>query len=177
VLGIDVSRTVGRLSTFTPLLVEAPAFDDPAAVLTSVVDQIRDHPNHGIGHGLLRFMGDPETQRALADMPPPPINVNYWGQTNEYLEQAIMPFDESPGPLYAASGRRPRLLDVFGLVVGSQFSIVWSYSRNLHRQETIAALAEDAARELLWLAGVDPADADVTAEPLEKSVLHKTAQG
>ena len=173
VLGIDVSRTVGRLSTFTPLLVEAPGSGDRSAVLASVVDQVRSHPRHGIGQGLLRYMGDPEARRALAEMPAPPINVNYWGQTNEYLSQAVMPFDESPGPLYAASGQRPRLLDVFGLVIGSQLALVWSYSRNLHRQETVAALAEDAASELLWLAGGDPATADLSAEPLEKSVLHR----
>jgi len=53
---------------------------------------------------------------------------------------------------------------------------VWSYSRNLHREETVAALAEDAASELLWLAGGDPEEGTLTAEPLEKSTLHRPAQ-
>lgn len=167
--GVDVARTVGRCSSFAPLLLTEPGTTDPGETLQSIVEQIRRYPRHGLGHGLLAYLGEPEVRRALDAMPPPPINVNYWGRTNEYLSQAIMPFDESPGPLQAAVGGRPRIFDVFGLMIGDQLGLVWSYSRNLHLESTVCALAEDMAGRLLAMAG---GDGEVVAVPLEKSVLH-----
>nr|MDQ3934891.1 condensation domain-containing protein [Actinomycetota bacterium] len=166
--GADVSRTVGRCSTFTPVHLRVSHEDDPRATLESVVEQVGRYPRHGVGHGLLRYLGDDEARRTLAEMPRPSINVNYWGRANEYLDDAIWPFEESPGPLQSPRGLRPRVLDVFALVLYGQLGIVWIYSENLHREETVAALAEDAATELLLMAGRDPSDgAPLAAVPID----------
>jgi amino acid adenylation domain-containing protein/non-ribosomal peptide synthase protein (TIGR01720 family) len=174
--GVDLSRTVGRCSTFTPLLLRRSLAPEPEVVLSELVSQIHAVPQHGIGYGLLRYAGDPADRAALADLPQPELNFNYWGHSNEYLAQAIMPFDESPGPLQAAAGHRPRLIDVFGLVYGGQLALTWSYSRSRHRRGTIEALAIDVARQLLAFVGLQGDDADLEPVELEKSILHSTAQ-
>lgn len=154
--GVDLSRTVGRCSSFVPVFLRASASDSPRESLLSIAKQMRGVPNRGSGHGMLRYLSDDTTTRqALAQMPAPALNFNFWGRMNEYLDEAILPIQESPGALQSAQGHRPRMLDVFGMVVGDQLALVFLYSSNRHRGETITALAEETGRQLLALVGVD----------------------
>src|SRR4029078_10673407 len=52
------------------------------------------------------------------------------------------PVDEATGPDHAPNLRRPHLIVVNGAVQGGRLTLSWQYSRDLHRRETIAALAE-----------------------------------
>jgi amino acid adenylation domain-containing protein/non-ribosomal peptide synthase protein (TIGR01720 family) len=164
--GLDLSRTVGRCSAFTPYHLRVSHEQDPGESLAAVSEEVRRYASRGIGHGLLRHLGDPATREALAAMPPPSVNVNFWGHLTEYLEEAIMPFQESPGALQAARGLRPRTLDVFGMVLGGQLALVFIYSENLHRRETIERLAERTGHELLALSGRAPGGDEDALSPI-----------
>ncbi|CAM5706908.1 non-ribosomal peptide synthetase [Streptomyces canarius] len=46
------------------------------------------------------------------------------------------------------SAERPYLLDVLGRVADDRLEFTWSYSREVHRRETVARLAAELADEL-----------------------------
>jgi hypothetical protein len=117
------------------------------------------------------------------------MNFNFWGHLNEYLEDAILPFQESTGALQSARGLRPRVLDVFGMVIAGSLALVFIYSENLHRRETVEQLAEFTGQELRQLTGragmegdaeefmapitVVPFDEDAFVQPSEKAVKNR----
>lgn len=149
----DISRTVGRFSTLWPLLLHAPA-GPPEEAIAEVMRQVRRPRDRGVWHGLLRYLrDDPELRRRLAELPPPDVGFNYWGQVDEYFTGTLRPSTESPGPHRGARGHRPRAIDVLGFVAGGELALVWSYSQNLHRSETVGGLAERTIAELRALLG------------------------
>ncbi|RVW09066.1 non-ribosomal peptide synthetase [Prescottella agglutinans] len=88
--GADVSRTVGWFTTTHPVRLDLTgvdldaAFDGgPAAeeALKLVKEQLREAPDHGIGYGALRYLGDGAAIGRLGDRPAPQISVNYLGRT------------------------------------------------------------------------------------------------
>ncbi|MHC4846816.1 MAG: condensation domain-containing protein, partial [Planctomycetota bacterium] len=79
--GLDLSRTVGWLTTLYPALFTLPAGGDPGETLKSIKEQVRAIPNHGLGFGLLRYLrDDAATKEAMAALPKPPVNFLYLGQ-------------------------------------------------------------------------------------------------
>jgi amino acid adenylation domain-containing protein/non-ribosomal peptide synthase protein (TIGR01720 family) len=170
--GVDLSRTVGRCSTLTPYLLDADPDAEAPDALRGVLDQLGRYPRHGMGHGMLRYLSrDPSVRGNLAELPPPGVNFNYWGQADEYLLEAVMPLQETPGALQSGKGLRPRVLDVFGLVMSGQLMLFWTYSDNVHETATIEALAADAGRELVAMLGRDPDTADVEAVAVERDLF------
>ncbi|MGW3210370.1 amino acid adenylation domain-containing protein [Streptomyces sp. NPDC001135] len=143
---LDVTRTVGRFSTLSPLLL-------PAGDLASVRDRIRETPHQGDGYGLLRYLHpDPEVRERLARVPAPEIGFNYWGDVSEYFTGGARPVVESFGHHRSGAGHRTRTLDLMAMASGDALRLVWTYSRHLHREETIRALADRFVAELHALA-------------------------
>jgi non-ribosomal peptide synthase protein (TIGR01720 family) len=58
---------------------------------------------------------------------------------------------EHPGPSRSPRGRRGHLLEINGEVIGGRLELRFTYSRNLHRRETIEALALGFLAELRGL--------------------------
>jgi hypothetical protein len=61
------------------------------------------------------------------------------------------------------AGKRGSVFDVNGLIVGGQLRFDWSYSRNLHRRETVESLARGFADALRAFINHQPADEDFVA--------------
>ncbi len=141
--GVDLSRTVGWFTTVFPVALAVPAGDDPGAVLRSVKEQLRTIPRRGLGHGALRYL----THHDLAVVQPQ-VSLNYLGQfdspdTSLYRGlHSELELSESP------VGLRPHVLDVVGRVDGGALEFSWFYSTNLHRGETVDALAGELLAEL-----------------------------
>jgi amino acid adenylation domain-containing protein/non-ribosomal peptide synthase protein (TIGR01720 family) len=139
---LDISRTISRYSTIWPLLMRVPA-DAGDDALADVVRQVRRPRDRGAWHGMLRFLSDDAKLRSeLAGMPKPGIGFNYWGRVDEYFTDTIWPSTESPGPHRSHAGHRYRPLDVLGFLAGEELALVWSYSVDLHSEDTIRRLAE-----------------------------------
>ncbi|HTQ79972.1 MAG TPA: amino acid adenylation domain-containing protein, partial [Thermoanaerobaculia bacterium] len=79
--GIDLSRTVGWITTTAPVLL-APAEGSAAAALASVEAQLRQVPLRGLGYGLLRYLsGDPAIAGRMESLVASPAGtLNFLGR-------------------------------------------------------------------------------------------------
>ncbi|MDZ7307314.1 MAG: amino acid adenylation domain-containing protein [candidate division KSB1 bacterium] len=162
---LDVSRTVGWFTTTFPVRLEAGSAATPVAVLQNVKEQLRRVPQHGIGFGILRYLGEAAVREQLAALPQPEISFNYLGQIDQALPatDALAAAVESRGPERDPNGRRSHLLEVTGIVRGGQLHVAWTYSRACHRADTIAWLSQVYLEELRALiAGARTAEAAYT---------------
>ena len=148
---LDLSRTVGWFTTLYPLVLNLPseAQAEPGTALKAVKEQLRTIPEHGLGYGLLRYLSilpdviEPRiswSEGSLAE-----ISFNYLGQFDQAIsdEQVFGPATKSSGMPMSPQSRRQPLLEINGSISGGQLHLNWTYSRNRHRQETIATLAQD----------------------------------
>jgi amino acid adenylation domain-containing protein/non-ribosomal peptide synthase protein (TIGR01720 family) len=76
---VDLSRTVGWLTSVQPVRLSAVDPGDVLAVLRDTVDRVRAAPDHGAGHGLLAHL-DPQGAAVLRDAARPQVQVNYFGR-------------------------------------------------------------------------------------------------
>jgi amino acid adenylation domain-containing protein/non-ribosomal peptide synthase protein (TIGR01720 family) len=141
--GVNLSRTVGWFTTIFPVLLELAEDLHRGDALRSVRDQLHRIPNRGIGYGLLRYMNDARVAEELRSLPQPKVSFNYLGQ----FGQDRSPSDlfssarEDSGPIHSPRQMRKHALDVTGLVVAGELRMNWTYSKNIHRRDTIESLA------------------------------------
>ncbi|MYR86823.1 non-ribosomal peptide synthetase, partial [Streptomyces sp. SID685] len=144
----DLARTTGWFTTVYPVALDVPRDADTGTALKSVKENLRAVPNGGLGYGALRHL-HPTAGAALPGLPQ--VCFNYLGRQDR---------TPAPGGLLSAShgdgltggmdraADRPYLLDVLGRVTGDRLEFTWSYSREVHRPETVARLAAELADEL-----------------------------
>ncbi|MDW8319409.1 MAG: condensation domain-containing protein, partial [Anaerolineae bacterium] len=183
----DVSRTVGWFTSLYPVRLDLPDQGGPGEAIKAVKEQLRRVPQRGLSYGLLRYLQpDPDVAAALAALPPPELSFNYLGQLDQVLgsDMPLGPARESAGLDRDPAGRRPHLFDITAAVVGDRLAVGWTFSRAMHRRETVQRLAEDFAAALRGLiahclspeaGGFTPSDfdlADLDQRKLEK-VLRK----
>jgi len=151
--GADLSRTVGWFTSVAPVWLKADG--NPAQALREAKEQLRSLPRHGIGHGLLRWLGDFGTRERLAALPRPEVSFNYLGQVDRTVPAGAFSLaPESPGPMASPNGRRPYLLEINALTSGGRLRADWTYSAALHGEDTVRRLAEGFAEALRELIGV-----------------------
>ncbi len=167
---LDLSRTVGWLTSMYPVDLEVPGSAGPGEALCAVKEQLRAVPDRGEGYGLLRYLADDETAGALARIAPPQIRFNYLGQFDQVLGAEglpLAPADESAGVEHDPRCRRSHWLEVNAAVAADRLRVDWVYSRNIHRRETVERLAQqfiDGLRDLIGhcvspeAGGVTPSD-------------------
>jgi amino acid adenylation domain-containing protein/non-ribosomal peptide synthase protein (TIGR01720 family) len=172
---VDLSRTVGWFTTIFPVQLQLDSHN-PAQVIRSIKEQLRQIPQRGIGYGLLRYLaGVPELQ----ETPPTEVSFNYLGQFDllQPAETRLITHhpgamghrpgglgalnsgdtlmtglaSEESGPLHSPLGRRGHLLEVNSLVVDGRLQVEWSYSKNIHHAATIERLATCFIRALQTL--------------------------
>jgi len=179
---IDITRSVGWFTTIFPVALDLQESDSVISSLRHVKEQLRAIPNRGIGYGLLRYLGNDAARDALNDQTQAQVRFNYLGQTDRALSDGglFKPAGESTGPSQAASAPRGYLLNVIGAVSGGQLRFEWTYSRNIHRRETIAQLGENyLARLRALIAQARSADAatlsptDFSSSKLSREDLNK----
>ena len=143
---VDVSRTVGWFTTVYPIALELPGGDDVGDALRSIKEQLRQVPNGGLGHGVLRHLRqDDDLRGRLASMPRSDMVFNYLGR------ESMAP-DARTGQARGTRGTRPYRIEINAGVTDGTLRATWTYSPNIHRRETIAALASrflDALRVIV----------------------------
>jgi amino acid adenylation domain-containing protein/non-ribosomal peptide synthase protein (TIGR01720 family) len=143
---IDLSRTVGWLTTRFPVALDLRGVDHPGAALKTVKEQLRRIPQRGIGYGLLRYLSpDPEVNRALAALPVPEISFNYLGRIDAALPESapFVPSTEPTGLERSPRNRRRYPLDVSVRISGGELRATFTYSRERHRRATLETVARD----------------------------------
>ncbi|MHA6765595.1 non-ribosomal peptide synthetase [Streptacidiphilus sp. PAMC 29251] len=145
---VDLNRTVGWFTTIYPVVLDVPRdAADLGTALKAVKEGLRAVPRGGLGYGALRYLR-PAADQGLPELPQ--VGFNYLGRQD---------WTGSPGGLLHApygtltggmdpAAPRPHLLDVLGRVSDGRLGFTWSYSRELHRRETVARLAAETLEEL-----------------------------
>ncbi|WP_434606957.1 non-ribosomal peptide synthase/polyketide synthase [Pseudomonas sp. D2-30] len=147
---VDLSRSVGWLTSLFPVRLTPTATAEGS--IKAIKEQLRAIPDKGLGFGVLRYLGDEPTRRALAALPVPRITFNYLGQFdsgfNEAANGLFVPASESAGAAQSPLAPLDNWLTLNGSVYAGELSIDWSFSTQMFDEATIQALAEDYAREL-----------------------------
>jgi non-ribosomal peptide synthase protein (TIGR01720 family) len=150
VADVDLSRTLGWFTSIYPMLLATEPARDYGESLKSIKEQLRCIPQGGLGYGVLRYLGRDEAAEKLLALPQPEISFLYLGQMDQVLSGSspFGPAAESGGPTRGLQTLRRYPLEVVGNVAGGRLTMAWTYSENLHRHETIEALAEGFINEL-----------------------------
>jgi non-ribosomal peptide synthase protein (TIGR01720 family) len=140
---VDVIRTVGWFTTVYPVAVELPTSGGSAEVIKSVKEQLHAVPQHGIGHGMLRYLREGDAVAGeIGSLPDAEVSFNYLGQVDQALPEAA-PFrwaDTPSGSLRSPRAARRYLVDVNARVAGGRLHVWLGYSENRHRRDTIEVL-------------------------------------
>ncbi|WP_164003031.1 non-ribosomal peptide synthetase, partial [Pyxidicoccus caerfyrddinensis] len=141
--GVDLSRTVGWFTSFTPVLLPVPTSGSAGECLRSVRDSLRRLPHHGIGFGLLKWLGPTDIAQRLQSFPVPQVAFNYLGQLDASASSSrLFSLSHEPvGARTAPSGARPHVLEINGSVLGGQLQLSFGYSTHLHHAATIESVA------------------------------------
>jgi hypothetical protein len=133
--GLNVARTVGWFSALVPVRVERRGSLEMRELLHQVKDRVRALPNDGLAYTVGRWkLGD-----ALVAEPQVCLNSAREQSQTEALFRGS-PYVPEAQP---RDFRRRHLIDL-AISNGAQgFSMRWTFNRALHRQETVAALADD----------------------------------
>ncbi len=150
---VDLSRTVGWLTSLFPVLLDLTAVPPLGVALKVVKETLRSVPGRGIAFGVVRWLGHGETAELagrLAALPSPEVAFNYLGQLTVGGTDARL-FRLAGEPAGAVRHpRQPRssLLAVDGGVSDGRLWMRFGYSSGRHRRETIERLAERFAAAL-----------------------------
>ncbi|WP_369794689.1 amino acid adenylation domain-containing protein [Kutzneria sp. 744] len=128
--GVDLSRTVGWFTAEYPVALTIPA-GDWGTKLKSVKEQLRAVPSNGLGYGALRHL------HGTAPQIKPGISFNYhgqWADSASGFYRSISGGDQE--------GSRTYLVDVIGIVQDGQLELGWTYSPEVHDEQTVRNLAE-----------------------------------
>lgn len=147
---IDLSRTVGWFTALYPITLAVGGNAHAGDALCRVKEELRRVPNNGIGYGILRYLSNDDGLRArLAEAGTPQLVFNYLGR---FGQSAKSPYWRL-GAIHhdtARDGAAPRgaAIEVDAGIFDERFQVEWSFSRNLHRRDTIESLARDYMRAL-----------------------------
>ena len=146
---MDLSRTVGWLTSLYPVTLELPS-THPGEAMKAIKEQLRAVPKRGMGYGMLRYLNrDAEIHNYMSKLPEAELSFNYLGQfdhvtsaSGDFANRAEWKSDASQ------QGQRSHVLAVSGLIGDNRLEIRWEYSKNLHRPDTIEKLAQDYLQAL-----------------------------
>ena len=160
--GVDLSRTVGWITTTSPVLLRLRGDEEPAEALATIDEQLRAVPLKGLGYGLLRYMtSDPEIALRMEDVvASPAATFNFLGRFDQAGRSGPLLFAPIPLPLEPRPPipRRTPQLRVSAQVQGAPpvLQIIWDYGTDFYRRETIGRLAAACLEELRLLLGALP---------------------
>ena len=145
---VNLSRTIGWFTTIFPVMLDCGTAQSAVEALPLVKEQLRAIPNRGIGYGLLRYASGDAAM--LQRLPQAEVRFNYLGQVDRVLlDSSMFSFtSQSSGPAQSAKARRSYLINIIGVVSGGELRLDWTFSENIHREETIARVAQSFVAEL-----------------------------
>jgi non-ribosomal peptide synthase protein (TIGR01720 family) len=139
---INLSRTVGWFSSLYAVRLTGPTGSDVGSQLKSVKEQLRRVPTRGIGYGALKYLNN-SPANPLKDLAQPQLVINYLGQFDSSgdteLVRTLLRIDRSATRHPAA--QRTHLLEINAMIINQRLEVEWTYSSNIHEQETIMRLS------------------------------------
>lgn len=143
---LDLSRTIGCLISYAPILLKI----DPQAALTnillSVAQQIKDLEDSGTSINLYRYLGlKPELVSKLKELPRAEVLFNYRGKVDDVLTRSLL-FEQPrtiPGSDHDPKGIRHYPLAIAIDIVEQKLEVRCVYSKNIHKRESMETLCAD----------------------------------
>ncbi|MEH2042433.1 SDR family NAD(P)-dependent oxidoreductase [Nostoc sp.] len=152
---VDISRTVGWLTTLYPVLLDLERAENPGEALKAVKEQFRCISSRTIDHGALRYLSeDKKLTEKMRSLPQAEVFFLYLGQFGKSFDQSSMlrPTEESTGSMYSPKGTSSYLLGLTAWVnEEGQLRLEFGYSTNVHRRETIEKLSHSFVEALKCL--------------------------
>ena len=148
---VDLSRTTGWFTTVYPVLLDVRGARSEGVALRRVKEQLRGIPGQGIGYGALRHLSaDAGVRERLRALPQAQVGFNHMGQVDGSLaeESLFAAARESAGPGVSPRAPRQHLLALTTMVEGGRLRATWEYGAEVHRAETVEALASRYLGEL-----------------------------
>ncbi|MEP6707255.1 MAG: condensation domain-containing protein, partial [Pyrinomonadaceae bacterium] len=147
---VDLSRTVGWFTSHYPVLLETDKNAGPGDELKRVKEQLRGLPSRGLSFGLLRCFGAGDEAARLRECRRPEVSFNYLGQLEHESAEfsTFAKVKSSGGASPRMPGERTHMLEVDAKVISGRLQMDWTYSENVHRRETVEALAGQFERAL-----------------------------
>ncbi|MEV4432052.1 amino acid adenylation domain-containing protein [Streptomyces sp. NPDC049585] len=167
--GAELSRTVGWFTSLFPVRLDPGPVTDAdvrtagpelGRALKRIKEQLRELPDNGIGHGMLRHL-NPDTAPRLAGRAAPQIGFNYLGRFPASgggaptADWAVVPGVKGPAP---RDGAMPvgHTLEINAITEdrpgGPELSAVWTWPAALLTEAEVRELAEGWFRALRALA-------------------------
>ncbi|MFG3607580.1 amino acid adenylation domain-containing protein, partial [Streptomyces sp. NPDC047928] len=142
--GVDLSRTVGWFTSVYPVALASGTGRSWADVVKAAKERLRTVPNRGIGHGALRWLGDPDSAAGdLGRLARPQVSFNYLGQFDGMTADSPLLDSVLPGPSgeHSPLDPRPYVLDVVGRVVDGRLLVEWGWSAGVLADGVVEGLA------------------------------------
>ncbi|MGI5430033.1 amino acid adenylation domain-containing protein [Streptomyces sp. CA-179760] len=192
--GLDPSGTVGWFTSLYPVHLDLQGVDvgdalagGPAADLaaTRVTERLRELPDHGAGHGLLRHL-NPDTAPELAKAATPAIGFNYLGRFSAPGTTGTGLWAFAPESSALGAGCDPGLaaahaLDLNAVVhdtaAGPRLVADWAYCEGVLSEPEVRELAESWFTALTALVSRAGGGAGMSVEGLSRDELDELTAG
>ena len=143
---LDLSRTVGWLTTYYPIKINIIEPDNLDQVLLSVKEQLNKVPGSGSGYGMLRYLS--KTSNLALD---PPVVFNYLGNLNS-IEDGVM----GKPTFFKETNRHPESeryyhIEVNAMISNGTLETNWSYSEDQYKQDSIQLISTNFEKRMLQL--------------------------
>jgi non-ribosomal peptide synthase protein (TIGR01720 family) len=145
--GLDITRTVGWFAYQYPLLIDLGGASQALEQLQLTKLQIDSVPNHGLNHGVLRYMADPAIAKQLEALPDPEVFLNIRVGTRTQIP-GFLPAREQCGDGTSPTIVRTRHLYLNVNLDAPQLSVDCLYNPNTHRATTIERFLQRYADHL-----------------------------
>lgn len=149
---VNISRTVGWFTSLYPVVLEKQGVGSLLESIKHVKLKLRQVPKNGIGFGLLSYLSsDDQVSSSLQSMSKAPICFNYLGQLDAYsmTPQLFMVNQLNVGLPRDPASTRSHLVQIDCAVIQGRLQINFTYSANLHLEETIVILAQRYTEALI----------------------------
>ena len=147
---VDVSRTMGWFTSLYPVKLCLHDIRTKSDLVKSVKEQLREIPNGGIGYGVLSHLSPDKEVRALYPDNIWDVIFNYLGQLDNITKSTslLSGASESTGLSLSPKNRFTNKLSINSGIIGGSLEVIWSYSSNDYKKETIQKLAESYLHNL-----------------------------
>ena len=149
---LDLSSTVGWLTTISPVFLPAEAAQD--SDITKVIRWVKDQRSRSVGKGFEYFshkMLTEEGRKSFASHWPMEVAFNYLGQEKQFKKNGalLQPLDGlSTGSDIGASVPRFALFEISSSIVEGRLKTSLTYSQNIQRQAGVQHWASELEKAL-----------------------------
>ncbi|MFK8101570.1 MAG: amino acid adenylation domain-containing protein, partial [Saprospiraceae bacterium] len=141
---LDLSNSIGWFTSLYPVALSVTPKQEASDLIKSTKEQLRAIPGKGLGYGLLRYLHPTMEVRDSLSEGKWDIVFNYLGQFASTFENKtwFQQAKEDVGPFVGTTGKFVPKLEINASLTQGVLNIVWTYSKEQYKPETIAALAE-----------------------------------